>query len=113
MSVAQLEVREVELEAPGGGLWGEALHRIIRNPGAIVGAAIAATFVLVAIFAPLLAPYDPSEQNLDLVADGCCPGPSREHLLGADDLGRDELSHFELGDRHQRPARRIRGLRRP
>ena len=35
-----------------------------------------------------------------LVEDGCCPGPSREHLLGVDDLGRDELSRLIYGARY-------------
>ena len=45
-------------------------------------------------------PYDPIEQNLSLVEDGCCPGPSRERLLGVDDLGRDELSRLIYGARY-------------
>ena len=61
--------------------------------------AVIGLFVFVAVFAPLIAPYDPREQNLALVIDGCCPGPSREHLLGVDDLGRDELSRLIYGAR--------------
>ncbi len=99
MSVAEVEVREVQMEMPEGGLWREAFHRLVRNPGAIVGAVIVATFVVVAIFAPLIAPYSPLDQDLDLIAEGCCPGPSREHLLGVDDLGRDELSRIIYGAR--------------
>jgi peptide/nickel transport system permease protein len=57
-------------------------------------------FVFVAIFAPLLAPYDPRDQDLSLIAEGCCPGPSRDHLLGVDDLGRDELSRLIYGARY-------------
>jgi peptide/nickel transport system permease protein len=102
MSIAELEAREIEIEAPEGpegGLWREAFRRLLRNPGAIVGAAIVAFFVFVAIFAPLLAPHDPREQNLALIADGCCPGPSSHNLLGVDDLGRDELSRLMYGAR--------------
>lgn len=99
MSVAEVEVREVQLEAVGGGLWREALYRLVRNPGAIVGALIVAAFVVVAVFAPLLAPYDPREQNLALISEGCCPGPSRAYPLGVDDLGRDELSRIIYGAR--------------
>ena len=54
---------------------------------------------LIAVFAPLLAPYDPLDQDLEALAAGCCPGPSREHLLGQDDLGRDELSRLIYGAR--------------
>jgi ABC-type dipeptide/oligopeptide/nickel transport system permease subunit len=48
-----------------------------------------------AIFAPLLAPYDPNEQNLYHVLEG----PSRVHLLGTDDVGRDLLSRVIYGSR--------------
>jgi peptide/nickel transport system permease protein len=102
MSVAELEAREVEIEGSEGlegGLWREALRRLVRNPGAIVGATIVCFFVFVALFAPLLAPHDPRQQNLEAIAAGCCPGPSRDHLLGVDDLGRDELSRLIYGTR--------------
>jgi len=99
MSVTEIEAREVQMEVGTGDLWSEALHRLVRNPAAVVGALIVATFIVVAIFAPLLAPYDPREQNLDLIAEGCCPGPSRDYPLGVDDLGRDELSRIIYGAR--------------
>ena len=66
MSVAQLESAEIQLEAPSG-LWSDAWRRLIRNPGAIVGFVLVALFVLTAIFAPLIAPYDPREQDLSLL----------------------------------------------
>lgn len=90
---------QLAADAQATGLWRDALRRSLRNPGAIVGFAIIVLFVLVAIFAPLLAPYSPREQNLELVADGCCPGPSREHPMGVDELGRDELSRIIYGAR--------------
>ncbi|HET9438108.1 MAG TPA: hypothetical protein VFO64_07895, partial [Gaiellaceae bacterium] len=99
MGVVEIEAQQVPLQTTPGGLWSEALHRLVRNPGAIVGAVIVAIFVFVAIFAPLLAPYPPYEQNLALVAEGCCPGPSWEHPMGVDDLGRDELSRVIYGAR--------------
>ncbi len=99
MSILELEERVVEAETQSG-LWRDAWRRLRRNPGAIVGGCVILFFVFVAIFAPLLAPYDPREQDLSLVADGCCPGPSREHLLGVDDLGRDELSRLIYGARY-------------
>src|SRR2546423_1730492 len=45
-------------------------------------------FYLTACFAPLLAPYHYTEQNLDQALQG----PSRAHLFGTDRLGRDMLS---------------------
>ena len=98
MSIAELEVKEVELEGPSG-LWSEAWRRLLRNPGAIVGFVLVALFVVTAVFAPLLAPYDPREQDLSLLSDGCCPGPSAEHPFGVDPLGRDQLSRVIYGAR--------------
>ena len=96
MSVAELEGRELELDASQGGLWREALQRIVRNPGAIIGLVLVSLLTFVAIFAPWLAPYDPIEQNLDAISEG----PSREHLLGTDEIGRDELSRLIYGARY-------------
>ena len=98
MSVAQLESAEIQLEAPSG-LWSEAWRRLVRNPGAIVGFVLVALFVLTAAFAPLIAPYDPREQDLSLLREGCCPGPSADHWFGVDQLGRDEFSRVVYGAR--------------
>ncbi len=100
MSVAQVQELALERQQPTGGLWSEAFRRFRRNPAGIAGVAFVGTFVLVAILAPLIAPHSPTEQNLLLIADGCCPGPSREHLLGVDELGRDELSRVIYGARY-------------
>jgi peptide/nickel transport system permease protein len=98
MSVAEIESREVELEQPSG-LWREAWSRLRRNPGAIVGSCLVLAFVIVAVFAPWIAPFDPRAQNLSLIREGCCPGPSRDHLFGVDALGRDEFSRIVYGAR--------------
>jgi peptide/nickel transport system permease protein len=99
MSVA--EITEVTLEQnPPTGLIRDAFRRMLRNPGAVFGLFVIGFFVFVAVFAPLIAPYDPQEQNLALIEEGCCPGPSREHPLGVDDLGRDELSRLVYGARY-------------
>jgi peptide/nickel transport system permease protein len=102
MSIIELESAEISLEGEGdgqGGLWSDAFRRLRRNPSAVVGFVLVALFVFVAIFAPFLAPANPRAQNLNLVANGCCPGPSWNHLLGVDDLGRDELSRILYGAR--------------
>jgi peptide/nickel transport system permease protein len=99
MSVIELETREVTMETPSTGLWADAWYRLRRNPGAIAGFVILVVIIFFAIFAPLLAPSDPREQNLALLHGGCCPGPSKDHLFGVDELGRDELSRVIYGAR--------------
>ena len=89
MSIAEVHEVEVLEEHLPSGLWREAWRRLRRNPVAIIGASFVAIFVIVAIFAPLLAPYPPNEQNLGLLVNGCCPGPSWAHPMGVDELGRE------------------------
>ena len=100
MSVAQAEQVALERELPSGGLWREASRRFWRNPAGIIGVVFVGFFVVIAVFAPVIAPHSPTDQNLLLVANGCCPGPSREHWLGVDELGRDELSRIIYGARY-------------
>lgn len=84
----------------GQSLGREAFRRLRRNPVAILGAVLVLLFVLVAVLAPLLAPYDPTDQVLkDQIRPGFIPGPSSQHLLGVDSLGRDELSRLVFGAR--------------
>jgi peptide/nickel transport system permease protein len=66
-----------------------------RNPRILVGGAIIALLLFVAIAAPLVAPYDP---KLVDVTTALLP-PSVEHPLGTDDLGRDVLSRVIWGSR--------------
>jgi peptide/nickel transport system permease protein len=99
VSVVELESRELQLEAPTGGLLTDAWSRLRRNPAALVGFFLVGAFIVIAIFAPLIAPFGPREQNLSLIANGCCPGPTGNHLLGVDQLGRDELSRILFGAR--------------
>jgi peptide/nickel transport system permease protein len=99
MSVAEIEAHEVALEAATGGLWRDAFRRLVRNPAAILGAFLVAIFILAAAFASILAPSGPKDQNLILIAGGCCPGPSHAHWLGVDQLGRDVYSRILYGAR--------------
>ncbi len=70
------------------------LWRWMRSdPRAVLSIGYLALLVVVSVFAPLLAPYSPLEQN---VADLLLP-PSWEHWLGTDDLGRDVLSRLIWG----------------
>jgi peptide/nickel transport system permease protein len=100
VSVVELESRQLEIEAPAAGLWSDAWSRLRRNPGALVGFFLVGAFAVIAIFAPLIAPYDPRAQDILAVGTGCCPGPSSQHWLGLDQLGRDELSRLIYGARY-------------
>jgi peptide/nickel transport system permease protein len=67
---------------------------------AILGALLVLAFVFIAIFAPLLAGHDPNDQILlGEVRPGSAPGPRPGFPLGADQLGRDELSRLLYGAR--------------
>ncbi len=68
---------------------------LMRHPLAVAGLVIVLLLVLVAALAPLLAPYAPSTQHL---ADRL-QGPSAQHWLGTDELGRDILSRLLFGAR--------------
>ena len=98
MSVAELEATEIQLEAPTG-LWRDAFHRLIRNPGAVLGFLFVFAFVGTAVFAPLLAQYDPKVTDLNALDLGKPTGPSADHWLGVDLVGRDEFSRIVYGAR--------------
>lgn len=81
------------------GLAGDALRRLFRNPGAAAGAVVMVTMVLLAIFAPVVAPYDPIAQDSQSIR----ARPSRDHLFGADTFGRDVFSRVLYGGRKSLP----------
>ena len=84
----------------GTSLWRGAFHRLRRNPSAIIGAVIVALFVLVAVFAPLIAPYRPaSSEWIEQVTPSTVPGRSAEHLLGLDPFGSDLFTQLVYGAR--------------
>jgi len=70
-------------------------RRFLRRPLAVTGLVVALAFVLAAIFAPYVAPYDPDATDFGAVL----AHPSAEHLLGTDELGRDQLSRIIWGAR--------------
>ncbi|MDR1580922.1 MAG: ABC transporter permease [Synergistaceae bacterium] len=70
-------------------------RQIFGNRLVLAAAGVLAAFVFVAAAAPLIAPYDPAYQSL---ADSL-QGPSRAHLLGTDEFGRDILSRIVYGAR--------------
>lgn len=70
-------------------------HFVRSSPMGTVAALVWITLILMAIFAPQLAPYDPQEADYGAIRQA----PSAVHLLGADDLGRDILSRIIFGAR--------------
>jgi ABC-type dipeptide/oligopeptide/nickel transport system permease subunit len=71
------------------------LRRLGRRPMAVAGLTVAVLFVVVAIFAPLVAPFDPADTNFSSVLQA----PSASHIMGTDDLGRDVFSRVVFGAR--------------
>ena len=72
-----------------------------RNRGAVAGLVVIALLVFVAVFANVIAPYDPSEQYRDatLHAPSLSPIGGHVFLLGTDPVGRDVLSRLIHGTR--------------
>jgi peptide/nickel transport system permease protein len=80
-----------ELESPSR----RALRRLMKRKGALLGLIVIAIFVALALFAPLIAPYDPIATSWTLVRKA----PSTLHWFGTDDLGRDVLTRVIYGTR--------------
>jgi peptide/nickel transport system permease protein len=80
-----------ELEGPAR----RALRRLMARKGAVAGCVVIAAFVVMALAAPFIAPYDPVATSWTLVRKA----PSALHWFGTDDLGRDILSRVIYGAR--------------
>lgn len=74
---------------------GRIVRRLIGQPLALCGGVVVLLFVLVAIFAPQLAPYDPARADFLAVRQP----PSASYRLGTDEIGRDVLSRVIFGAR--------------
>jgi peptide/nickel transport system permease protein len=71
------------------------LHIIRQSPLTMIGIGIFLGFILIAIFAPSIAPYDPYEIN----PPGFLQPPSKQHFFGTDEAGRDIFSRVVYGSR--------------
>ena len=94
-SIAQIKSIFSKERSPRSSLFLDAMRRLFRNKLAIAGMVIMGAFLLTAVFAPLIAPYDPIKQELIMRRRP----PSQEHWFGRDDLGRDILSRIIYGSR--------------
>jgi ABC-type dipeptide/oligopeptide/nickel transport system permease subunit len=110
--VASLEglVQEEQMLEKPRGLWAGAWRRLLRRKGGVVGLIMIGFIFLVAILAPLIAPYDPVLD--DFIGDGdsrrrdppCvyilgCDEENTQHLMGLDGNARDEFSRIVFGSR--------------
>src|SRR5215470_14916947 len=82
---------EEKVESPAR----RALRRLVRRRGAMVGLAVIAMFVLLAVAAPWVTPYDPIAQSWMTVRKA----PSALHWFGTDEVGRDVLTRVVFGAR--------------
>ncbi len=76
----------------------QALKQFVRKPMGVIGAVMLLVVLLIAVFAPRLAPYDPQER-VQVTPDDILAPPDAEHLLGRDDAGKDVLSQLIYGAR--------------
>ena len=91
MAVSETLAIDLGEESPGARAW----RRLIKRKGAVIGLIIIAVFILLAIFAPLLAPHDPIQQSWTTIRKP----PSLQHWFGTDESGRDLFSRVIFGAR--------------
>lgn len=88
-------ISTTDSDRPRHSLWGDAFIRLRRNRLAITGGVIILLITLTAIIYPFFSKYDFASQDLNAVLQG----PSSEHPLGTDELGRDVLTRLIYGSR--------------
>ncbi|HIQ74404.1 MAG TPA: ABC transporter permease [Candidatus Cottocaccamicrobium excrementipullorum] len=77
------------------GRWKKTVKTLFARKVSMVSAVVVVLFILTAIFAPFVAPYDPNYADFAAYLQG----PSKTHLLGTDNYGRDVLSRIIFGTR--------------
>ena len=91
MAVSQAVAVDLPHESPSARAW----RRLLKRKSAVFGLFVIVLFVLIATFAPLLAPYDPTQQSWTSIRKP----PSLQHWLGTDESGRDLFSRVIFGAR--------------
>ena len=108
-SVPELTPKKADQDYSSNSLWRLTLRRIFRQRSAKIGGVILIFLVLVAIFAPVIAPYDPEQvligvENVKKRESPCihllgCPEDNPQHIMGTDGNVRDVFSRIIFGTR--------------
>jgi peptide/nickel transport system permease protein len=91
VAVSEALVADLPHESPSARAW----RRLLKRKSAVLGLLIIVLFLLIAVFAPLIAPYDPTQQSWTSIRKP----PSLQHWFGTDESGRDLLSRVVFGAR--------------
>lgn len=89
--MSTIEAAPVSAQMRAGGR--SEIRRLLREPSAIIGGTIILFFVVLAVFAPWISPYDPNTPDWMAIR----AAPNAAHWFGTDDLGRDVLSRVIFG----------------
>ncbi len=95
MLTPSLSANQIEHRRNSAGVYRLAFRKLLRHRLGRIGVIVLAVMLLVAVAAPLIAPYDPTTVYYDAILGP----PSWDHLLGTDDVGRDILSRIIFGAR--------------
>jgi peptide/nickel transport system permease protein len=91
MALSQALEAELQHESPAARAW----RRLLKRKSAVLGLIVIVAFVLIALFAPLIAPFDPTQQSWTSIRKP----PSALHWFGTDESGRDLFSRVIHGAR--------------
>src|SRR5262249_45112203 len=91
MVLSEAVAVELREESPGARAW----RRLLRRKSGVLGLVVIVLFVLIAVFAPVIAPYDPAQQSWTAIRKP----PSLQHWFGTDESGRDLFSRVIFGAR--------------
>ena len=91
MAMSQALAVELPHESPSARAW----RRLLERKSAVFGLVVIILFVLVAVFAPLITPFDPTQQSWTSIRKP----PSLQHWFGTDESGRDLFSRVVFGAR--------------